>query len=146
MLGLSALLASIGKSHNAPSLPLDKLAFVIQHIQQTNRPTAILSAACLAFLILMRVAKARIVQRPGGGWVRYIPEIFIAVVGLTCECFVALSTSESKTELMYVVLAGQLRWDRHGIDILGEVSGGTTIPIGWPLDKRRMKYFSYTVS
>ncbi|KAI9632716.1 sulfate transporter family-domain-containing protein [Dioszegia hungarica] len=125
MLGLSALLASIGKSHNAPSLPLDKLAFVIQHIQQTNRPTAILSAACLAFLILMRVAKARIVQRPGGGWVRYIPEIFIAVVGLT-------------------FLAGQLRWDRHGIDILGEVSGGTTIPIGWPLDKRRMKYFSYT--
>jgi MFS superfamily sulfate permease-like transporter len=84
MLGLSALLARIGKSHDAPSLPLDKLLFVIRHIEQTNRPTAFLSAACLAFLILMRVSKARIVQTPRGGWVRYIPEIFIAVVGMTC--------------------------------------------------------------
>ena len=49
-------------------------------------------------------------------------------------------------KLIYVVLAGQLRWDQHGIDILGEVPGGTSIPFGWPLNHRRMKYFSYTVS
>lgn len=85
MLGLSQLLSEINKTHAAPSLPLDKFFFLVEHIERANRPTAILSAACLAFLILARVTKAKVVQRPGGGWVRYIPEIFVVVVGTTGE-------------------------------------------------------------
>lgn len=75
MLGLSALL------HGASSLhPIEKLFFVIEHINQTNMHTAVLSAIALSILIGMRILKQRL-----QGWVRYIPEIFLVVVASTGE-------------------------------------------------------------
>jgi hypothetical protein len=38
------------------------------------------------------------------------------------------------------------KWNERGVDILGKISGGAGLPFGLPLDKRRMKYFNYTVS
>jgi hypothetical protein len=43
-------------------------------------------------------------------------------------------------------LTGVFKWDERGVDILGKISGGAGLPFGLPLDKRRMKYFNYTVS
>lgn len=147
MLGLTALLNDISKTHAAVTSPLDKLFFVIENIENVNRSTAILSASCLVLLIAARIIKTKIVHRPGAAWVRYIPEIFLVVVGMTCKLQSApIGGSRSDQLMPKTVLAGRLRWDRLGVDILGQVSGGSAIPFGWPLDKRRLKYFSYTVS
>lgn len=83
MLGLQPYIDQLNKSHNPPTLPIEKLLFLINYIRHTNVPTAILSAGCLTFLIFARIVKAMLVKRPGGVWVRYVPEIALVVVGMT---------------------------------------------------------------
>lgn len=92
MLGLAAFLAQpTDPSKEPPTRPLSKLFFTINNIHSINVPTALLSFTSLGFLIIVRVIKQKITQRPGGNWVRYVPEILILVVGTTSEfvlCYV----------------------------------------------------------
>ncbi|GFZ42489.1 hypothetical protein JCM24511_00204 [Saitozyma sp. JCM 24511] len=125
MLGLAAVLSSPQASHDPPTTPIPKLLFIFEHLEHVNETTAILSFSSLAVLIVARVIKQWAVQRPGGRWVRFVPEILIVVVGTTA-------------------LTGVFKWDERGVDILGKISGGAGLPFGLPLDKRRMKYFNYT--
>lgn len=85
MLGLTYVLAHPPLGVPKPSLPIDKLAFIIQYLPEANRATAILSFSSLAILIVARSLKARVVNRPGGTWVKYVSEIFLIVAGTTGE-------------------------------------------------------------
>ncbi|WWC88093.1 uncharacterized protein L201_002997 [Kwoniella dendrophila CBS 6074] len=125
MLGMEYILSHPENSENAPNLPLDKLIFTLKHLDHINKPTMILSFTSLGFLILARVAKQQIVKRPGGTWVRYIPEILVLCVTST-------------------ILSAVLKWEAIGIDILGQIKGEAALPFGWPLNKRALKYFNYT--
>lgn len=83
MLGLAAVLSSPQASHDPPTTPIPKLLFIFEHLEHVNETTAILSFSSLAVLIVARVIKQWAVQRPGGRWVRFVPEILIVVVGTT---------------------------------------------------------------
>ncbi|KAE8539601.1 hypothetical protein D1P53_003535 [Cryptococcus gattii VGV] len=127
MLGLAALLAQpTDPSQEPPTRPLSKLFFTINNIHSINVPTALLSFTSLGFLIIVRVIKQKIAQRPGGNWVRYVPEILILVVGTT-------------------ILTNVLKWDERGVEVLGKIKGGSSLPFGWPIYKKTMKYFNYTL-
>jgi MFS superfamily sulfate permease-like transporter len=126
MLGLATVLAHPGAHIESPTLPIPKLIFIIRHLKFLNKTTASISFSCLAFLIVARVIKQRLIQRPGATWVKYVPEILLVCVSTTALC-------------------STLRWDLQGVDILGKVEGGHGLPFGWPLGARAMKYFSYTV-
>lgn len=64
-------------------MPIPRLIFIIQHLGHLTVITAILSACCLGFLIFSRVFKQRMTKRPGGAWLRFVPEILIVVVTTT---------------------------------------------------------------
>lgn len=91
-----------------------------------NVPTALLSFISLGFLIVVRVIKQKVAQTPGGKWVRYVPEILILVVGTT-------------------ILTNVLEWDEKGVEVLGKIKGGSSLPFGWPIYKKTMKYFNFTL-
>ncbi|KAK8861653.1 hypothetical protein IAR55_002476 [Kwoniella newhampshirensis] len=126
MLGLAAIVAHPDMQQEPPTLPISKFIFTLRHLDHVNKTTAILSFTSLGFLILARVVKQRIASRPGGIWVKYIPEILVLVVGTT-------------------VLTHALRWDHQGVEVLGKIQGGSSIPFGWPLFGRTLKYFNYTL-
>ncbi|WVW80234.1 hypothetical protein I302_102212 [Kwoniella bestiolae CBS 10118] len=126
MLGMEHVLSHPENAEDPPSLPLQKLIFTLKHLDHMNKPTMILSFTSLAFLIAARVIKQKAVKRPGGTWVRYVPEILVLCVTST-------------------VLSAALDWDKRGIDILGQIKGDAAVPFGWPLNKRAMKYFNYTL-
>jgi MFS superfamily sulfate permease-like transporter len=80
MLGLAAILAHPEAKAESPSSPLGKLMFVINHMDHINKTTMTLALSSLAFLIFVRSVKPRLMNRPGATWVRFIPEILLAVV------------------------------------------------------------------
>ena len=80
MLGLAAVLSHPEAKTEPPNSPLEKLLFVIDHIDHTNKTTMTLALASLAFLIFVRSIKPRLVNRPGAKWIRFVPEILLAVV------------------------------------------------------------------
>lgn len=43
------------------------------------------------------------------------------------------------------VLTNVLKWDEKGVEVLGKIKGGSSLPFGWPIYKKTMKYFNYTV-
>ena len=145
MLGLQHVLEHPGGLHDSPATPIEKLVFVVKHLTHANKTTTLLSFASLGLLIALRLVKQFAVKRPGGVWMRYVPEILLVVVGTTGE-FHNSAVSLSKDHLSSSVLTGVFRWDLKGVQVLGKVSTGKGIPFGIPLDKLQWKYFSYTVS
>lgn len=83
MLGVAQILTHPEAQIEPPVLPIDKLVFILGHLQHTSKATAILGFVSLGILILARVTKQNIVHRPGATWVRYVPEILLVVVGTT---------------------------------------------------------------
>ena len=83
MLGLEAILAYPDGRGSLPTSPLTKFFYILEHLEHTNRTTTILSFTSLAVLILARVTKGFAMTRPGGKWVRFIPEILLVVAGTT---------------------------------------------------------------
>jgi branched-subunit amino acid transport protein len=83
MLGLEAILSHPVARENPPTLPLSKLFFIIRHLNLVNKMTATLSFSSVAVLIAARLIKQRVVTRPGGKFIRYIPEILLVVAGTT---------------------------------------------------------------
>jgi hypothetical protein len=149
LLGLAAVLAHPGTDVTMPTEPFAKFTFILKHIKHTNKPTAILGFTVLGVLILVRVVKQFAVMRPGGKWLRFVPEVLILVVGATsefqCRCCY-LNPSVQCSMLIEIVLAGTFRWDRLGVDVIGKVGGTSAQPFGLPLTSMQMKYFNYTVS
>jgi MFS superfamily sulfate permease-like transporter len=143
MLGLAAMLSHPEAKTEPPNSPLEKLLFVIDHIDHTNKTTMTLALASLAFLIFVRSIKPRLVNRPGAKWVRFVPEILLAVVIGTGTLF---HKSGFLLQLIDPAVTGIFRLDERGVDILGKVKAGHGSPLGWPLTKRAIKYSDYTVS
>jgi hypothetical protein len=81
------VLAHPDANFNAPTSPLGKLIFVIQHIGHLDKITTILGFTSLGFLIFARVFKKVLVQRPGGQWLRFVPEILLVVASTTGKLF-----------------------------------------------------------
>lgn len=142
MLGLAAMLSHPEAKTEPPNSPLEKLLFVIHHIDHTNKTTMTLALASLAFLIFVRSIKPRLVNRPGAKWVRFIPEILLAVVIGTGTLF---HDYDFSLQLIDPAVTGIFRLDERGVDILGKVKAGHGSPLGWPLTKRAIKYSDYTV-
>jgi len=82
LLGLGAALRN---THPTPVNPVAKLVWILQNLGQTHAFTAILSACCLGFLIFSKVGKKIAAKRPGGRWLRFVPEILILVVTVTSK-------------------------------------------------------------
>lgn len=82
LLGLNHL---VDEGYDVPELPIPKLIFTIQHIKLFNPYTMTLSLSCLAFLILSKIGKGVATKRPGGKWLRFVPEILVVVVSTTGE-------------------------------------------------------------
>ncbi|EJT52932.1 endoplasmic reticulum protein [Trichosporon asahii var. asahii CBS 2479] len=80
LLGLNHL---VDEGYDVPELPIPKLIFTIQHIKLFNPYTMTLSLSCLAFLILSKIGKGVATKRPGGKWLRFVPEILVVVVSTT---------------------------------------------------------------
>ena len=78
MLGLEAVLA-----HDAPHHPLPKFLFLLERLKHANPVTASIAFVSLVTLIACRVGKGYAVKRPGGTWVKYVPEILLVVVAST---------------------------------------------------------------
>jgi nitrate/nitrite transporter NarK len=83
MLGLELILSHPRAKEDPVVLPLSKLAFVLRHLELSNKITALLSFSSLAVLISVRLIKQFLVKRPGGRWVRFVPEILLVVAGTT---------------------------------------------------------------
>lgn len=82
---LLGLATALRDTHPAPTAPVSKLIWILQNLHQVQPDTAILSAACLGFLIISKVGKKAAAKRPGGAWLRFVPEILILVVTVTSE-------------------------------------------------------------
>lgn len=135
-------LAPVLRAHDdPPTQPLSKLVFILKHIRKANIPTTILSVCCISFLLGSRIVKRRLVKRPGGAWLRYIPEILICVVTVTGK----LPTACDRGLAHVTVLTQVFRWDLLGVDILGKLKGGKEFPFGLPLFPRSLKYVNETV-
>lgn len=82
---LLGLAGALRNTHPTPVNPVFKLIWVLQNLYQTHAFTAVLSASCLGFLIFAKVGKRAAVKRPGGWWLRFVPEILILVVTVTSK-------------------------------------------------------------
>lgn len=85
MLGLAAAMSHPEVNADPPQSPLEKLSFVINHLDHVNKTTMILAFASLGVMIAIRSLKPRLAHRPGASLVKYIPEILLVVVVGTSE-------------------------------------------------------------
>ncbi|KAK4689920.1 hypothetical protein P7C73_g207, partial [Tremellales sp. Uapishka_1] len=141
MLGLAAVLAHPEAKADPPTLPISKLIFIIRHLKYANHTTAILSFTGLAFLIGAKVIKQKLLKRPGGAWVKFVPEILLVVVSTTGEEFLYTLGCRSDGSS---ALNSVLRWDLQGVEVLGKLESGRGLPFGLPINSRTLKYFNYT--
>lgn len=83
MLGLAHLEHTISP---VPVTTLDKFLFIVENAgTHTHWLTATVSFATLVLLLGSRMVKRRLSKRPGWEWVKFVPEVFLAVVIATCE-------------------------------------------------------------
>ncbi|KAG8698985.1 hypothetical protein FRC08_005590 [Ceratobasidium sp. 394] len=81
MLGLAHLEHSITP---VPVTTLDKFLFIVQNAEShTHWLTAAISFGTLVLLLGARAIKRRLAMREGWQWVKFIPEVFVAVVVAT---------------------------------------------------------------
>ncbi|KIW25697.1 uncharacterized protein PV07_08858 [Cladophialophora immunda] len=113
-----------GVSHGSSA---QKLAFLGRNIGDAHALTAAVSFGAFTVIMVFRYLKQQL--QPRYHWVAYFPDRFLVV---------ALSA----------VLAWAYSWDKHGLDVLGEVksSGGTAIPFHWPFQFRHMKHIDTALS
>ncbi|KAJ1306040.1 hypothetical protein OPQ81_010753 [Rhizoctonia solani] len=105
-----------------PMLGLAKLEHSI------NPVPAVISFCTLILLLGARAIKRRLAKREGWEWVKFIPEVFLAVVVATALC-------------------DKLDWDLQGVDILGAVSTkkGTKL-FDFPFKHANLKFLKATTS
>ncbi|CAJ0768106.1 8031_t:CDS:2 [Entrophospora sp. SA101] len=103
MLRLTDLNHHEGKGLGHASSTLDKLIYIINNIEQSHIPTAIISFSSLLFLLVFGSIKGYLSKR--FSWVQFIPEIFICVI-------------------IYTILCSIFDWESLGVKILGDIKGG----------------------
>ena len=114
ILGLEDVIKRGSRSDELPETPLGKALFVFKHVKETTKVTATLGFITLAILILCRIGKQHAARRPGGAWVRLVPEILVVVVGTTGEYMRA--TYADIFSLDWYLPMGQTRYGDHGSD------------------------------
>ncbi|KAI5478550.1 sulfate transporter [Pseudohyphozyma bogoriensis] len=68
--GLEKALAAAGGAETF----LEKIGFIIEHLEDTHFLTLVISLVSMAFLVLAKMFKGRLVQRRGFRWLAYIPD------------------------------------------------------------------------
>ncbi|KIW87259.1 uncharacterized protein Z519_12162 [Cladophialophora bantiana CBS 173.52] len=124
-LGLAEIAKQMdGVSHGSCA---QKLVFLARNIGNTHALTAAVSFGAFAVIMVFRYLKQTL--QPRYHWVAYFPDRFIVVT-------------------LSAVLTWAYAWDKHGLDVLGEVksSGGTAIPFHWPFQFRHMKHIDTALS
>lgn len=96
-LGLKGHIHIPGHLHS----PIDKLCFLLGNVRRYHGPTSAISGAGIAVLVLLTLAKHRLVAA-GYRRTMFFPEIMVLVVGSTC-------------------LSRYCRWDLLGVEIVGEI-------------------------
>ncbi|QRV98356.1 sulfate anion transporter [Ceratobasidium sp. AG-Ba] len=127
MLGLAHLEHSIKP---VPVTTLDKFLFIVENAKShTHWLTASVSFGTLVLLLGARALKKRLAARGEGWvWIKFLPEVFLAVVVATflCDAF---------------------DWDTKGVDILGAVSIGQGNKLfEFPFKHKNLKYLKSTTS
>ncbi|KAG0652716.1 sulfate transporter [Hyphodiscus hymeniophilus] len=116
-MGLADLAEEVGVGHGSS---VDKLGFLFRHIKDAHGVTC--AVAGVSFLIIMVCRELKKRLQPRYPKVAYVPDRFLVVV-------------------MSAVLTWQLRWDKLGLEVLGEVksSSGSAFPFHWPFHVSHMK-------
>src|SRR2546421_10783255 len=85
------------------SSPVQTFIYIITHLNQSHKLTAMVSFSSLAFLLLFGFIKGKLAKR----WpqVQFIPEILICVI-------------------IFTILCDIFKWDEDGVLILGSIKGG----------------------
>ncbi|EUC62398.1 sulfate anion transporter [Rhizoctonia solani AG-3 Rhs1AP] len=126
MLGLAKLEHSLKP---VPVTTVEKFLFIVENAgTHSHWLTATISFGTLVLLLSVRAIKRRLAKREGWKWVKFIPEVFLAVVIAT-------------------VLCDELDWDLRGVDILGSASikKGAKL-FDFPLKHANLKFLKATTS
>lgn len=93
------------QAHATLDTPFQKLGFTLTHLSQTHSLTFLVSAVALSFLILAKLFKNKLAERPGMRVLKFVPEVLFVVIAST-------------------VLSSVFDWDGKGLAVLGNVSAG----------------------
>ena len=117
-MGLADLSEKAGVGHGSS---VDKLRFLFANANKAHGVTCAVAGVSFAIIMVLREMKKRLQPRFPG--VAYIPDRFVVVV-------------------MSAILTWQLRWDKLGLEILGEVksTSGNPFPFHWPFQVSHMKH------
>ncbi|PHH82166.1 hypothetical protein CDD82_6788 [Ophiocordyceps australis] len=123
-LGLAHLADQMGVSHGSS---VDKIAFIIQHANETHRLT--FAVAGISFLVIMicRELKKRLESRFPS--VVFVPDRFIIVV-------------------ISAIMCAHFRWDQKGVEVLGTVksASGGLFDFRWPFRPAHMRHIREAMS
>jgi len=119
LLGLAGLARVVD-----PQTTVQKMVFLVEHIQKAHVPTTIISFSAISILVGFRWFKNKFKNT---WWIYRIPEVLLVV-------------------LISEVLSGEFRWDKFGVDILGTVDVHTGSFIEFPLKHSNLKFLHRTTS
>ncbi|RDL39803.1 Anti-sigma factor antagonist SpoIIaa [Venustampulla echinocandica] len=118
-LGLADLATEVGGVNHGSSV--DKIGFLIGNAHRASKVTAAVAGVSFAVIMVCREIKRRLLPRYPS--VAYFPDRFLVVI-------------------LSVILNWQFRWDKHGLEILGEIkpASGNPFTFHWPFQLQHMKY------
>lgn len=102
ILGLEA---AAKHAHASLDTPFEKVAFTATHLNETHSLTLAVSASALGFLVLAKLFKNKLSERPGMRFLKFVPEVLFVVIAST-------------------VLSAAFDWNGKGMAVLGNVSAG----------------------
>ncbi|KAI9783792.1 MAG: hypothetical protein M1839_003128 [Geoglossum umbratile] len=122
--GLSDRARDVEVSHGTT---FEKMEFLFHNLRYSHGLTAAVSGISFTAILVGRELKKRLQPRFPG--MAYIPDRFLVVV-------------------LSAVLTRHFRWDKRGLDILGEVKSSTThsFPFHWPFQISHMKHIREALS
>ncbi|KAH6676745.1 sulfate transporter family-domain-containing protein [Halenospora varia] len=117
-LGLADIAEKMGGVSHGSSI--DKIRFLIGNGHKASGITCAVAGISFIVIMVFREMKKRL--QPRYPSVAYIPDRFLVVV-------------------LSAILSWQLRWDKYGLEILGEVksTSGNSFPFHWPFQIDHMK-------
>ncbi|KAI9592971.1 sulfate anion transporter [Syncephalis fuscata] len=112
LLGLTAM---IQDALDDDASALEKLWWLMRHIQHTHVSTALVGFGCIAALLSARLIKRRLARhRPRLVWPQLVPEILLVMI-------------------VAILISHYLRLDKQGVIVLGDVDGAGELPtLRWP--------------
>ncbi|KAI4162521.1 MAG: hypothetical protein LQ342_003936 [Letrouitia transgressa] len=124
-MGLSQLATHVGGVSHGSSL--DKIIFLVKNVRSAHGLTCGVAFGSFAVIMVCREIKRRL--QPRVPMVAYIPDRFIVVV-------------------LSAVLTWKFGWDKHGLDILGNIKSttGSPFPFHWPFIPTHMVHIREAMS